>query len=153
VVVRVALARRHRDQSGRGYFYTDNQCDWNGTSSQHHVVKVRFHGHPSSLADHPGYQVASAPTDVKLLSYYKDHERKVAATVKRLNQISMTDHEKLRTPPAIWFSHGELASSPGEPVWDLTEGKFGPFAGQVFVAYQTKSNMMRAHLEKVQGEF
>lgn len=134
-------------------FYTDNQGDWNGTSSLHHVVKGRFHGHPSSLTDHPDYQVASASTDLKLLSDYKDHERKVAATVKRLNQISVADYEKLRTPPAIWFPHGELASSPGEPVWDTTKGKFGPFAGQVFVGDQTKSNMMRAHLEKVQGEF
>ena len=37
-------------------FFTDNQGDWEASSSLHHIVKGRFHGHPSSLMDHPDYE-------------------------------------------------------------------------------------------------
>ena len=36
-------------------FFTDNQGDWEASSSLHHIVKGRFHGHPSSLTDHPNF--------------------------------------------------------------------------------------------------
>jgi hypothetical protein len=110
-------------------FYTDNQGDWNSTSSLHHVVKGRFYGHPSSLTDHPDF------------------------AGKNLNRITEEEFDRLRHRPAIYFPHGELASSPGEPVFDETGGKFGPFEGQVFIGDQTKSNMMRASLERVGGEY
>ena len=29
---------------------------WNASSALHHIVKGRFHGHPSSLFDHPKYK-------------------------------------------------------------------------------------------------
>ena len=37
--------------------------------------------------------------------------------------------------------------------WDTTGGKFGPFAGQLFVGDQTKSIVMRVALEKVNGRY
>jgi len=46
-----------------------------------------------------------------------------------------------------------MGKSISEPVWDTTGGKFGPFAGQCFVGDQTKSNVMRVHLEKVNGRW
>lgn len=110
-------------------FYTDNQGDWNGSSSLHQIVKGRFHGHPSSLMDHPDFQG------------------------KDLNAISVEEYGKLRTLPAVWFVHGDLANSPGEPVFDETGGKFGPFVDQIFVGDQTRANLMRIDLEKVQGEY
>lgn len=110
-------------------FYTDNQGDWNCTSSLHHVVKGRFYGHPSSLMDHPDY------------------------AGRNLDRITEDEYDHLRHRPAVYFPHGELASSPGEPTFDETGGKFGPFEGQVFVGDQTKSNEMRAALEKVGGEY
>ena len=110
-------------------FYTDNQGDWNCTSSLHHVVKGRFYGHASSLTDHPDY------------------------AGKNLNRISEEEFDKFRSRPAIYLPHGELASSPGEPVFDETGGKFGPFADQIFLGDQTKSNEMRAVLEQVGGEY
>lgn len=109
-------------------FYTDNQGDWVATSALHHIRKGRFHGHPSSLMDHPDYK------DVDL------------------NSISIERYGELRTPPAVNFPHGDLASSPGEPVWDETGGKFGPFAGQCFVGDQTRSNVLRVVLEEVDGQ-
>lgn len=110
-------------------FYTDNQGDWNGSSSLQQVVKGRFHGHPSSLMDHPDF------------------------AGKDLNAISVEDYAKLRTLPAVWFVHGDLANSPGEPVFDETGGKFGPFKDQIFVGDQTRANLMRIQLEKVNGQY
>ncbi len=110
-------------------FYTDNQGDWNATSSLHHVVKGRFHGHPSSLMDHPDFKN------------------------KDLNSISIKDYEKIWTRPAVWLPHGQLSNSPGEPTFDNTGGKFGPFKGQAFVGDQTMSNLMRVSMQKVKGEY
>jgi mono/diheme cytochrome c family protein len=45
-----------------------------------------------------------------------------------------------------------MGGSPGEPVWDTTGGKFGPFAGQIFVGDFTKL-ISRVYLEKVAGEY
>ncbi len=110
-------------------FYTDNQGDWNCTSTLHHVVQGRFYGHPSSLADHPDF------------------------AGKNLDRITEEEYDHLRYRPAIYLPHQELASSPGEPIFDETGGKFGPFEDQVFIGDQTKSNEMRAWLEKVGGEY
>jgi hypothetical protein len=110
-------------------FYTDNQGDWNATSTLHHMVDGRFHGHPGSLKYHPDF---------------KDRD---------LNAIKVEEYEALRTRPAIWIPHGAIANSPGNPEWDVTQGKFGPFAGQVFIGDQSRSNIFRVMLEKVGGEY
>ncbi len=111
-------------------FYTDNQGDWNGSSTLQQVKKGRFHGHPSSLMDHPDFQG------------------------KDLNAISVEEYGQLRSPPAVFFIHGDLANSPGEPTFNETGGKFGPwFEDQVFVGDQTKSVLMRINLEKIRGEY
>jgi len=52
--------------------------------------------------------------------------------------------------PAIWFPFS-LARSAAEPVWDTTAGRFGPFAGQCFVAEVTNSLIVRCDLEEVKG--
>jgi hypothetical protein len=57
------------------------------------------------------------------------------------------------TPPCIWFPYGRMGQSASEPRWDTTGGKFGPFAGQLFVGDQTKSMVMRVALEKVNGRY
>src|SRR4051812_42195451 len=53
--------------------------------------------------------------------------------------------------PAVWGPYGKMCNSLGEPVADTGGGKFGPFAGQIFVGDQTKSNIIRVALEKVNG--
>jgi hypothetical protein len=60
---------------------------------------------------------------------------------------------KQLTPPVFYFPHAELASSPGNPVFNLTQGKFGPFEGQVIIGDQTRSNLMHANIEKINGEY
>ena len=110
-------------------FCTDNQGDWVATSCLHVLGKGDFHGHPSSLTDHPDY----ADLD--------------------LNSITVEKYGELREPAAVNFPHGDLANSPGEPIVDDTKGKFGPFAGQMFVGDQTRSNVFRVVLDKVQGHY
>ncbi len=110
-------------------FYTDNQGDWNAVSTLYHVEKGHFYGHPASLRDDPAF---------------KDRD---------MEKVPNSEYEKLRTLPAIWIPYGELANSPGEPTFDYTGGKFGPFTGQVFIGDQTKSNVMRVALEKIDGAY
>src|SRR5690606_35366820 len=44
-----------------------------------------------------------------------------------------------------------VANSPGHPVWDTTEGRFGPFTGHMFIGDQTQSNLLRIITESVDG--
>ena len=106
-------------------FFTDNQGDFVATSALFHITQDAFHGHPASLRYHPDF------------------------AGKDLNEISMADYGKRRTPPAVWITHGEIANSPGNPIFNLTDGKFGPFEGNMFVGDQTRSNIFRIDLEKV----
>ena len=41
----------------------------------------------------------------------------------------------------------------GGAIFDYTGGKFGPFAGQMFIGDQSRSNIMRVSLDKVGGEY
>lgn len=56
---------------------------------------------------------------------------------------------------AVWLPH-VLSRSTSGPVFDATKGKFGPFAGQLFVGdagYGANPGIMRIALEKVDGEY
>lgn len=110
-------------------FFTDNQGDWVGTSKLHLLEEGKFYGHPVSLIDHPKY----GPDKVK--------------------SLSASDFEKIKEEPIIWFPHNEVANSPGNPEWDRSQGKFGPFTGQAFVGDQTRSNISRVMLEKINGSY
>ena len=108
-------------------FITDNQGGWVGTSKLNHLAEGAFYGYPASLLDLPEYRQG-----------------------KKLNKA---EFEKQVKPPAAWIPHGELANSPGNPEFDETGGKFGPFAGQIFIGDQTRSNIFRAALEEVNGQY
>ena len=109
-------------------FVTDNQGDWVGTSPLHHVTKGAFHGHPASLnwdASFPGDPV----------------EARIDDLVKR------------RKMPAIQFPQNDLAGSLTQPLFDKTQGNFGPYAGQLFVGEWTYPRILRVDMEKVGGEY
>ena len=53
---------------------------------------------------------------------------------------------------AVWLPHGMVANSPGNPTWDTTGGKFGPFGGQMFLGDQTLSNLFRVVPSTCQGK-
>ena len=105
-------------------FYTDNQGDFVGTSMLHQITKDAFYGHPVSLLD-------------------KGYSR------EKIKNMKEEDWDKFRTLPVVWIPHGEIANSPGNPEWDTTQGKFGPFKDQFFIGDQTRSNIFRVSLQKV----
>ncbi|MDO8542731.1 MAG: c-type cytochrome [Opitutaceae bacterium] len=104
-------------------FVTDNQGDYKPSCGLLHVARGDFHGHAESLKWEPGYQPGRLTPEI-LWRRYKG--------------------------PAVVFPHGVMGVSSGEPVWDLTRGKFGPYAGQVFCG--DYSNIVtRSGLENVAG--
>lgn len=123
------LASGFRQPNGIGLspddelFVTDNQGDYKPATGLLHVAPGDFHGHAASLKWEPGLDRAALGNE---------------ALWRRLKT------------PAVVFPHGPLGVSPGEPVWDLTGGKFGPYAGQVFVGDYSRL-VIRASLEKVAG--
>jgi mono/diheme cytochrome c family protein len=104
-------------------FVTDNQGDYKPSTGLLHVERGDFHGQASSVRWEPGFDRTSVTTE----SLWR----------------------RLKTP-AVVFPHGPMGISPGEPVWDQTGGKFGPFAGQVFTGDYSRL-VIRASLERVAG--
>jgi mono/diheme cytochrome c family protein len=105
-------------------WYADNQGDFVGTSKLFELRKDRFYGHPAGLVDLPGMTPDSP-------------EIKYDAVADR------------REKAIVLFPHNRVANSPGNPAWDTTKGKFGPYAGQMFIGDQTQSNLLRVSLQKV----
>lgn len=144
-------------------FYTDNQGDWFGSGGLWHVKKGDFTGHPAGLrwAGTPGSPVSltwekfTAKVDERRLRkegrYIKPENIADEKNPLLLYQVKK-DFPELRLP-AVWLPHGVLGISNSEIVRDETNGKFGPFAGQLFVGDQGQSKIMRVVLEKVNGEF
>ncbi|MGE3107151.1 MAG: hypothetical protein AB7G11_15460 [Phycisphaerales bacterium] len=54
-----------------------------------------------------------------------------------------------RQRAAMWFPYPKMGQSTADIVVDDTQGRFGPFAGQVFVGDQTLATVMRASFERV----
>jgi hypothetical protein len=54
-------------------------------------------------------------------------------------------------PPAVYMVHGKIGNSSSFIACDLSGGKFGPFAKQLFVGDQSHSNVSRVFLEEVNG--
>jgi mono/diheme cytochrome c family protein len=106
-------------------FVTDQQGDYIAASPLTHVQRGRFYGHPASL--------------------------KWSAEL-RGRKPTAEELEAMRTPPTVVLPHGSIGGSPGDPVWDTTRGRFGPFGGQVFIGDFTKL-ISRVDLERVAGEY
>ena len=106
-------------------FATDVSGSWVPTSVLLHVQKGRFYSHPDGLKWDPNY-AGKAITPAMLA--------------------------QMRTPPAVYVPRGPLGSALGQPVWDTTGGKFGPFGGQVFIPDWT-GVVVRIDLEMVAGDY
>ncbi len=145
------------------FFYTDNQGDFVGTGGVWHVKKGSFMGHPASLnwAGKPGSPVSISRQDfaakVKDKREFKDGkyikpENDEKETKPQLLTDVKKDFPQLQLP-AVKLPHAILGISNSEILEDRTGGKFGPFAGQLFVGDQGQSKIMRVVLEKVKGEY
>ena len=144
-------------------FYDDNQGDWQGSGGIFHLTKGSFTGHPAGLR-----WATRENSPVKITTeqlYAKVDPRQVKKEGQYVKPENVTDEKdphvfyelknefpQVRTA-SVWLPHGVLGISNSEIIRDETNGKFGPFAGQIFVGDQGQSKIMRVVMEKVKGEF
>ncbi|TWT55375.1 DUF7133 domain-containing protein [Allorhodopirellula solitaria] len=119
-------------------FYTDQQGNWVGTNTLHHMRSGAFFHHAESLAsiDHPASplnDVASVPNGLPFPDALKVFPQLV--------------------PPVVWFPYKKMGQSATDIMLDESDGKFGPFAGQLFVGEFTQASIHRVFIERVNGEF
>ncbi len=119
-------------------FYTDNQGPWNGTCSLKHLKPGSFQGHPGG---NRWFELTDALGDRPLEPTSGSRMMVEAARIPELE------------PPAVYFPYKKMGQSASGIACDLTGGKFGPFAGQLFVGDQTFSTVMRVCLEQVAGHY
>jgi hypothetical protein len=121
------------------HFYSENQGPWNGACSLKWLRPGSFQGHPigNKWYDVSGGAIGPRPLD------------------PQTNSRMMTEAAKIPQlePPAVYFPYGKMGQSASGVACDMSNGKFGPFAGQMFVGDQTHSTVMRVCLEKVQGHY
>ncbi|MEZ6123307.1 MAG: hypothetical protein R3C49_09055 [Planctomycetaceae bacterium] len=122
-------------------FYTDNQGPWNGTCSLKWLRPGSFQGHPGG---NKWYQEAAAAKALGRAPQEPESGSRIMTEADRIPEYE---------PPAILFPYGKMGQSASGIACDTTGGKFGPFAGQMFVGDQTHSTVMRCFLEKVEGHF
>ncbi|MXX96052.1 MAG: auracyanin family protein [Rhodothermaceae bacterium] len=119
-------------------FYAENQGDWVGSGYITHVEMGDFVGNPAGLrwTSEEDSPLSLKPDEIP------DTGQPLFEVAKEIDAFK---------PPAVWFPHTILGISTSDIVPDTTDGKFGPFAGQLFVGDQGHSKITRVFLEKVQG--
>lgn len=109
-------------------FYTDNQGDWMASSPIYHVQPGKWYGHPASL---------------RWTEEYEKEGRIPSSTIP-------ADGE--RQNAAVWLPY-PWSRSTGNLVEAATDGAFGPFDGQFFVAELTEGRVLRVQMEQVDGQY
>jgi glucose/arabinose dehydrogenase len=120
-------------------FYTDNQGPWNGTCELKHLAPGKFVGHPAGNRWYNLARETMGPPPKEPTS----GSRFIVEAAK------IPEYE----PPAILFPYDKMGKSASGVVCDTSGGRFGPFAGQLFVGDQSDSTIMRCFLEKVEGHY
>tara|TARA_R110002096_G_scaffold212352_10_gene399859 strand:+ start:6940 stop:9825 length:2886 start_codon:yes stop_codon:yes gene_type:complete len=105
----------------------DNQGDWRSSSPVYHVTPDSFSGHPSSLIWDPRFATIPNPLN--------------------LPRVLLDD---LWNKPAFRLPR-DFMNSCAEPVFDTTEGAFGPFTSQLFIPDQSGNRIVRCMPEMVDG--
>jgi len=119
-------------------FYTDQQGNWVGTNTLHHMREGAFFHHAEALAsmNQPGSPIRGIKSVPDGLSFPE--------AIKRFSQLK---------PPAVWFPYKKVGQSATDIMLDDSGGNFGPFDGQLFIGEFTLSSINRVFLEKVGGEY
>ncbi len=108
-------------------YVADNQGDWVGTSPLFKVEQNKFYGHPASMIWLPGWNKGD-PSKLPVEELNAERQRAV-----------------------VQFPYGIMAASPTQPIFDNTNGAFGPFAGQIFIGEMNQERIIRVMLEEVDG--
>ena len=119
-------------------FYVESQGPWNGSCSLKQLKTGGFMGHPISF---PGYDEPLGSTLGKKPIEPNDNSRLVIECA-RVEQL---------VPYAVVFPYRKMGQSITTFRVDNTAGKFGPFAGQLFLGDYSLSVVMRATTELVEG--
>ena len=117
-------------------FYVESQGPWNGSCSLKHLKPGGFMGHPISFEAYKLFPELG-PRPVEPKSQSRIHIEK-----KRVKEL---------VPYAVIFPYRKMGQSISGFRVDRTAGKFGPFAGQIFVGDYSLSCIMRATTEKING--
>jgi hypothetical protein len=119
-------------------FYTDQQGNWVATNSLHHMREGAFFHHVEALA--------SMNLDGSPIQGIEKVNGGIAypEAVRQFPQLK---------PPAVWFPYKKAGQSSTDIMLDESGGKFGPFAGQLFVGEFTQASIHRVFLEKVDAEY
>lgn len=146
------------------FWYGDNQGDWMGSGFISQVNKGDFMGHPAGLkwSGIEGSPIKLTYDQHVALINHRKERNSLGNYIKPENIENergkylfemKKDIPSLKTP-AVWLPHGILGISTSEILKiPTTNSDFGPFAGQVLVGDQGKSNISRVMLEKVKGEY
>jgi len=108
-------------------FVADNQGDWVGTSPLFRVEQNKFYGHPASMIWLPGWNKGD-PSKLPVEELNAERQRAV-----------------------VQFPYGVMAASPTQPLYDNTNGAFGPFTGQILIGEMNQERIIRVMLEEVGG--
>ena len=119
-------------------FYTDQQGNWVGTNTLHHMRSGAFFHHVEALASMnlPGSTVRGIKSIPDGLPFPE--------AVRRMPQM---------VPPAVWLPYKKVGQSSTDILLDSSQGKFGPFSGQLFIGEFTLAGMNRVFLERVDGQY
>ncbi len=104
------------DQQGR-LLVCDNQGDWVGTSTIHHIRKDHFYGHPASLIWREGW---------------------TADPLK----MAPEELDVIRTPAAGLLPQSELANSPTQPI-TIPQENFPSIEGQTLIGEMNQKTLIR----------
>lgn len=121
-------------------FYVESQGPWASANMLKPLVPGGFMGHPigNKWYDHAPNMGPRPPEPTG----GENGRRHLDA--RRIPQLVL---------PAVTFPYKKMGQSASAVMPDVSDGKFGPFAGQFFVADYTLSLVMRAEMEKVDGHY
>jgi azurin/glucose/arabinose dehydrogenase len=124
-------------------FYAEHDGLWISSGWITHVEQGDFMGHPASLRwkDLPESPLKDIPYT---------HETLPSTGKPIFEFLDKIPGLKL---PTVWFPTGIMGTATEDILVDTTGGRFGPYSDHLFVGDQGHDKIMRAFLEKVDGEY
>jgi len=133
-------------------YYTDNQGPWHGACTLQHLVPGSFQGHPGgNIWYDKAPNMGPRPIDPLPEAFQAGKKKGAPNHVDPDRMVAERQRIKELVPPVVYMVHGKIGNSSSFIVPDLSEGKFGPFKKQLFIADQSHSNISRVFIEEVNG--
>lgn len=119
-------------------FVSDQQGTWVAATPIHHLRQGAFFGNAETTKtfDAPGSTIKLSAAVPDGVPYPK--------ALELLPELKN---------PAVWLPYLKAGQSSTDLLLDDTAGRFGPFAGQMFVSDFTTASVTRVYLEKVNGVY